>query len=37
MNYTIKHNKRKEEEIIQPIVKNLYTKIINTPRYDFNN
>ena len=37
MNYAIKHNKRKEEEIIQPIVKNLYTKIINTPRYDFNN
>ena len=37
MNYTIKHNKRKEEEIIQPIVKNLYTKIINKPRYDFNN
>ena len=37
MNYAIKHNKRKEGEIIKPEVKNLYTKIINTPRYDFNN
>jgi len=37
MNDAIKNNKRNEEEIIQPNVKNLYKKIITTPRYDFNN
>jgi len=37
MNDAIKSNKRNEEEIIQPLVKNFYKKIINIPRYDFNN
>ena len=37
MNDAIKNNKRNEEEIIQPLVKNFYKKIINIPRYDFNN
>ena len=37
MNDAIKKNKRNEEEIIQPLVKNFYKKIINIPRYDFNN
>ena len=37
MNDAIKKNKRNEEEIIQPLVKNFYKAIINIPRYDFNN
>ncbi len=36
MNDAIKYNKRNENEIIEPIVKNYYNKLINTPKYDFN-
>ena len=36
MNEAIKYNKIKEDEIIKPIVKDYYKKLINTPRYDFN-
>ena len=36
MNDVIITNKRKEEEVILPLVKNYYIKCINTPRYNFN-
>ena len=37
MNDAIKNSTRNEDEIIQSFVKNYYNKLINTPRYDFNN
>ena len=36
MNDVIITNKRKDEEVILPLVKNYYIKCINTPRYNFN-
>ena len=36
MNDVIITNKRKDEEVIEPLVKNYYKNVINTPRYNFN-
>ena len=37
MNDAIIYKKRDEKEIIEPLVKNYYNKLLNTPRYNFEN
>ena len=37
MNDAIINKKRNEKEIIEPLVQNYYNKMLNTPRYNFDN